>query len=1716
MRNRILLILFVILYVSQSESKAQVYGNEWINYNQTYFKFKIYKDSIYRISFSELTAKGLPSGITGDQFQLFRDGQEVPIFVSNNGQVGSNDYIEFYGQKANGKVEQALYKDQTLQLNPEMNLISDTAYYFITYNTATPHLRFTAISNNLTNPPLKEAYFWDKLKVSYRNEFVFGKSSLEGQSTSPIYYNLNSSQYEEEGYVKKTTTSSDSVILTCTNPYTVSGGPFGVFKSTVVGKSYLPTHGIKIYANGNLIADSTYGSFSLKRFTVGVPMTSIGAQNKFNFKYTPYLTSGSLLDRFGISYIEFSYPRLFNFDNKTNFYFELAPKLTDYYIEISNFSTGNVSPRLYDLSTNQYLIGDINVAGLVRFVIPTSTQTKRLILQSLAGNNVGNVQNLESVTFKNYSLSSNQGNYIILSHHKLMDDGNGNNYLDQYRTYRSSIAGGTYNAIVADIEDLYNEFGYGYSFSSLGLKNFLHYAYSNNKWSDKPKHVFIIGKGINYRDYLSYSTGTFTTYPFYAVPSFGEPCSDLLLTDFDKDNKPKISIGRLSAFDANDIKNYLQKVKDYEEVASNTTNQTSTEKLWQKKYLHIAGTKSADEQIPILNSLYKQEAIVKKPYVGATVTTIKKSTTSSVEDINSKTIDNLINQGVSFMQFFGHSSASGLDYNLDFPENYTNYKKYPMFLVNGCGAGNIFVNVGQKYLSERFVLAANSGAIGFIANVNTGFTSSLGIYTDSLYAQIGQHSYGLSIGEQMNKNINNLITNTNLYYDFLFRMHSEQILLNGDPAIHLYAYAKPDYAVEEKGVEFKQLNLTTSQDSVDIDVTLLNLGKYTTDSVSILVRRILPNNIENVILDKKYGGLSYSDTLHLKIPTLGNVGLGVNALEVLIDQEAIVDEISETNNVIRRSFTIYNDDLVPVYPYQYSIVSNQGVTLKASTLNPFSEEKTYIFQLDTTQNFNSPILLKTTMNSKGGVLKWQPLVTLKDSVVYYWRTAMDTLYGNKSHRWTTSSFVYIAQSLPGWNQSHYFQHKENSYSDIFLDSASRNYQFVGVDKKLQVQNVVMNGPSPATYTWPDYVVKINGSNLYNHGCDPYPVYAGLQFIVIDTLTGQPWLNEKNPNASEGRFGSFFPCRLGENCNGATGANCSDPFFEFSFLTTASRQKIMNFLDSIPQGYYVLMQPHLSQGPVSGVQKNTTFIKHWKADTTVLGANNSLYHKLYNMGFTAIDSLYKNRPMIFWMQKGKPATIQQFVEADSSKKLYAEFNFKSFLYEGNINTSKIGPASIWNSFKMKGTTMDGSIGDTVSVNIIGIDKQNNETSLATVHGDTALSFIDAKIYPYVRLSMTNRDNNFKTPEQLNMWRIHYQPEPEAALNPNRHLVYKDTLGQGQIQHISVAVENLTEIPMDSLLVKYQLIDKNNTRTLLGTKRYKPLPILDTIHVDYDLNSSLYSKENTFEIEINPEDDQPEQFHPNNIGLKPLYIVADNKNPLIDVTFDGIHILDRDIISSKPFIHVSLKDENKYLALDDTSLISVFVKYPDDLTEYYIPFDGNVLKFIPADLTQGNGKNQARIEYKPQFTQDGDDYVLIIKAKDKSGNTSGNNAYKIGFAIINKPAISAFLNYPNPFTTSTQFIFTITGSEVPSNLKIQIIGPTGKVVREILKSELGPLHIGRNITEYKWKGDDQYGQLLGNGVYLYRVVTNLNGNKMDHYNSGADKWIEKGYGKLYIMR
>ena len=160
------------------------------------------------------------------------------------------------------------------------------------------------------------------------------------------------------------------------------------------------------------------------------------------------------------------------------------------------------------------------------------------------------------------------------------------------------------------------------------------------------------------------------------------------------------------------------------------------------------------------------------------------------------------------------------------------------------------------------------------------------------------------------------------------------------------------------------------------------------------------------------------------------------------------------------------------------------------------------------------------------------------------------------------------------------------------------------------------------------------------------------------------------------------------------------------------------------------------------------------------------------------------------------------------------------------------------------------------------------------------------------------------------------------------------------------------------------------------------------------------------------------------------------------------------------------------------------------------------------------NSCKINYTPALS-DGV-YQLKVQAKDKSGNFSGNNEYTVSYEVINKPTITHVLNYPNPFSTSTRFVFTLTGSAVPDYFKIQILTITGKIVKEVDKFELGHLHIGRNITDYAWDGKDMFGDQLANGIYLYRVITQLNGKSMEQRETTADQFFIQDYGKMYLIR
>ncbi len=396
---------------------------------------------------------------------------------------------------------------------------------------------------------------------------------------------------------------------------------------------------------------------------------------------------------------------------------------------------------------------------------------------------------------------------------------------------------------------------------------------------------------------------------------------------------------------------------------------------------------------------------------------------------------------------------------------------------------------------------------------------------------------------------------------------------------------------------------------------------------------------------------------------------------------------------------------------------------------------------------------------------------------------------------------------------------------------------------------------------------------------------------------------------------------------------------------------------------------------------------------------------------------------------------------------------------------------------------------------------------------------------MQLRFRTENDSIHKASQLQYWRVIYQKPPEVAVNPAAYFSLVNSQSVGGNVQLKLGIENVTKIRMDSVLVKYSLTNAANNNSSMQV-RYGPMPGIDTLILNYTLpiNNSGFQGTNQLALEVNPSGDHLEQFHFNNYANVTFAATADSLNPLLDVTFDGQHIFTGDIVSAKPDILITLHDNNKFLPLNDSSAITVYLLAPNSTTPVHINYDNQTLRFYPADSTQLSKANKCEAEFKPTLPVDGT-YELLVRDADRSGNHSSNSNrvedntyydYKIDFEVINKPMISNVLNYPNPFSTSTKFIFTVTGSEVPDYMRIRIMTVRGVVVKEITKDEMGPLHVGTNITEYAWDGRDQYGSPLANGVYFYQVVTKENNENMTHMSESYDQYFKKGIGKLVILR
>ncbi len=1703
MKKFLLVVTVVLMHLA---TFAQTYNNEWIDFSKTYYKFKVGRTGLYRLTSAALNTIGLANENV-QNFQIWRNGAQVPLFTSvPSGAIGAG-YIEFWGEQNDGVADKALYRNPAFQLSDRVSLQTDTAAFFLTVNSVGSNLRYTTTANNVAANVLPaEPYFIHALRLNFRDRLHRGYAIPAGGEY------LYSSSYDiGEMWSTGDINPSTQFVLNFPNLAVANGGPSAAFTIGMAGSApngFPPNNRrYKVEINSNTIIDTILNQFDAHISSNPNVALSLIASNTATIKVSN--TSTQINDRIVCSFYELKYPRQFNFGDQPNFNFSLAATASSKYLEITNFNTGGVPPVLYDLSNNRRYVSELSTSGAVRVVLQPSGVATNFVLVSQAATNVIPVSNFSTRNFVNYALPANQADYIIISNNRLRATYLGADQVDLFRAYRASVPGGSFNAKIYDIEQLVDQFAFGIKKHPISIKNFLRLTRASA--SVTPRFVFLVGKGVSYDEYRMNETRAEAEL-LNLVPTWGYPASDALFTSNTMEPVITTPIGRISVVAPSELAEYLNKVKQYEQAQQNNT-QTIDNKAWMKTFVHVAGGNDPNLDVRLAGYLRTYENVIRDTSFGGTIVNFNKTSTGPVTPIVSSLMDKTFQNGLSLLNYFGHSSASSLDYNLDDPYSYNNTGKYPMFVVNGCNAGNLYSFEEARFsllstLSEKWVLAKNRGSIGFIASTHFGLENYLDYYNTGLYQSMGRTGYGKSIGENIaaaTTYLRNLVGPN----DFYGRIHAEETTLHGDPAIKLNTHSNADFVVEEPQIRIIPTIVSAADNNFTVKTYLHNIGKATGDSVSVLVARQYPNGVIETIYNRKIKSVRFIDSVTLSVPIIASRDKGENKITVTIDQENRYAELSEFNNTATKSFSIFEDELKPVYPYDLSIINKQGIKLTASTANPILGSRTYVMELDTTELFNSPFKVSKNITSIGGIVEFDAGVSFTDSTVYYWRVAPST---PTALRWNTASFTYLANSSLGYNQSHLYQHLKSKTDRMFIDSATRKWKF---DTRL-TNIIITNSIYPTSGTEDNqFSISVNGTINIASACLGHSII----YNVFDPVSMKPYFNQTVPSTSQsGALGGFM--KSAGVCAATRQYN-----FEYSYEDSVGRRLMRDFLNWVPAGAYVTARIILD-----GPYDQTPWASQWKNDEQVYGVGNTLYDKLKNAGFAALDSFTYPRTWAFVYKKGDNSYKPTW---KFSEGLYDRITLTTQLASldtlGYINSPVFGPAVAWKQIKWNGVSLETTAGDRPIVSVIGIRTTGQVDTLYKLNAsqqDFDISAINATLYPNLKLSMRNADSITLTPYQLRYWRLLYTPVPEGALAPNLSYRGKDTLEVGEPLNFSVAFKNISDAAFaDSLKLRAIIYDKNNVATIVPLANKKKLVSGDTTNISAVIDTRNLAGDNTLYIDVNPDFAQPEQYRNNNFLYKTFYIKPDTYNPLMDVTFDGVHILNGDIVAAKPRILITLKDDAKFLALDDTSLATVFVRYPGtNGTLRRFAFGTDTLRFIPANI--GSGVNEASIEFNPSFMEDsnGDYYELIVRGKDKSGNNAGTNEYKVRFQVYNKPMISNMFNYPNPFTTSTAFVFTITGSQVPQNLRIQILTITGKIVKDITKDELGPLHVGRNITEYKWDGTDQYGQKLGNGVYLYRVITNLNGATLDRFNTldangskvNTDQYFNKGYGKMYLMR
>jgi len=477
-------------------------------------KILVREDGWYRVGRSQLISAGLNPKSNSKFLQLFADGVEIPILVTED-KRGALDSIEFYGEGLD-------------------TLATDTRVYWLVAGNR-PGQRVDSVQAR-PRGDVNQSFLCTMERCDRKTYFA---SLLNGDAPNFFGDMLAASPVDQ---IISLSNVDQSAQGTATLEVALQGVNYVDHQVQVSINEYqLGT--IEFWGQDPVVQSFPVPQWVLKNGDNAVNLTATGGRSDVN-----------LVDRTRISYWHQA-----NIEGDVALYTVGEPDDSGRVFQ-SQRITGLTNPSaktidITDPEEPRILLGSTekSTAGYYTVsynssVLGSGPRTIITLADTMAKTPVAVIANVPSFLEK----SSNTADLIIISTRELKSAVSTLAAVRQKQGYR---------VMVVDVEDIYDEFSFGAK-SEQAIRDFLQFA--STQWARAPRFVLLAGDAtFDPRNYLGFGYGDIV--PTKLIDTvYTETASDDWFVDFDDDGIPEMAIGRLPVRTSDELEQMVGKIVGYD------------------------------------------------------------------------------------------------------------------------------------------------------------------------------------------------------------------------------------------------------------------------------------------------------------------------------------------------------------------------------------------------------------------------------------------------------------------------------------------------------------------------------------------------------------------------------------------------------------------------------------------------------------------------------------------------------------------------------------------------------------------------------------------------------------------------------------------------------------------------------------------------------------------------------------------------------------------------------------------------------------------------------------------------------------------------------------------------------------------------------------------------------------------------------------------------